>query len=302
MLAAGRRERGAQTAQTIGTLADDARDLLADALVSEWQQAKPADVGMIRCLDPATWDSPLDRAAWVWPFDVLWEEIWARADASGSNELRTWLKQPSDSNDVSLRTLAAASSWGGSNEAVDALRDRGRRLGVTDESLELVLAQLPARNWLLGLFMLHESSLVRLLPFPVEHEPEIKFIDLTGWYETTYADAGRPVNAAMQVNQAGHRLVGWFQDSDLNRWDFELQRVAFDPDGSEPLAYAGSFAGADGALDGTITQVPRADPDQVNLVVAFGRQFVLTRRHRHSLTPPRSLVEAMGALAPENTS
>ena len=197
----------------MGTLADDTRDLLVDALVAEWQRAKPADVGILRYLDPATWDSPLDRAAWVWPFDVLWGEIWARADAASGTQLRAWLKEPTDSKDVSLRELAAATSWGGSGDAVAALRDRGERLGVTDESLELVLAQLPSRHWLLGLFMLHESSLVRLLPFPVAHEPEIKFIDLTGWYETTYADSGRPVNAAMQLNHAGHRLVGSFQDS-----------------------------------------------------------------------------------------
>ena len=299
-LAAAAGESGAlKTAQDMGTLADDTRDLLVDALVAEWQRAKPADVGILRYLDPATWDSPLDRAAWVWPFDVLWGEIWARADAASGTQLRAWLKEPTDSKDVSLRELAAATSWGGSGDAVAALRDRGERLGVTDESLELVLAQLPSRHWLLGLFMLHESSLVRLLPFPVAHEPEIKFIDLTGWYETTYADAGRPVNAAMQLNHAGHRLVGWFQDSDLNRWDFELQRVSFDPDGREPLAYAGSFTGASGSVDGTITQVPRADPDEVNVVVAFGRQYVLTRRHRHSLTPPPTIVAAMGQTAPD---
>ena len=174
LTAAAGESEALKTAQAMGTLADDTRDLLVDALVAERQRAKPADVGILRCLDPATWDSPLDRAAWVWPFDVLvggdlGTRRCHRRDAPARLAEGTQRLQGRVTARARLRNLMGR-VW----------RCRWRRCatvasdcGVTDESLELVLAQLPSRHWLLACSCCTESSLVRLLPFPVAHEPEI---------------------------------------------------------------------------------------------------------------------------------
>jgi outer membrane protein OmpA-like peptidoglycan-associated protein len=302
-----------RTPGQLGPPAREARDVVVDALVDAWAAqaggTEPADVGIVRCLDPATWDSALDRPAWVWPFDVVAGEIWAAAAAGGWSSLRTLLKCAADEPAASIQVLGTGRSaplW----QAIDALRSRSQTLGSGDESLDVLLEALGAplgtsghpddpRHWVLTLFALHEYGLIRVLPFPLDHARAIPFVDLTGWYETSDRIAGKPVNASMQLNQAGDRLIGWLQDGQLERWDIDAQLVA--PGDSQTLTYAVAYTHRGQPQEGTIDLVPRVDLDELglraNVVSTSGTTtttYVLKRLHRHALLPPAVVKAALG--------
>jgi hypothetical protein len=299
-----------RTAEQLAPPAQLARDRVVDALVDAWAAqaagADPDDVGIVRSLDPATWESPLDRLAWVWPFDVLVGEIWTAARAGGWSTLRGLLKRAADDPAASLQVLGTGRSaplW----QAVDALRSRKQTLNAGDESLDTLLETLAApvnektglpddpRHWVLTLFALHEYSLIRVLPFPLDHELAIPFVDLTGWYETSNRIAGRPVNASLQLNQAGDRLIGWLQDDRLERWDIDARLVA--PGNAQTLTYAVTYVHGGQQQDGTIDLVPRDDLDDLGVRVNVGSttSYAMQRLHRHALLPPTTVRAALGA-------
>ncbi len=289
---------------------------VVDALVDAWvasvatagPQGVPADVGLLRALDPTGWESALDRAAWVYPFDALCAEIWTAMAAGGWQTLRARLKDPLGDAGSAFQTLAAGRGVA-VDEAVGALQDRRNQMMVTDENLDSLLAALTsppstapnaprARHWVLTLMALHEFGLLRIVPFALAAEPEIPFVDLTGWYETTYRESGRSVNAALQLNQAGDRIVGWLLDGQLVRWDLTGQFL--NPAPTSPLMYALELDHDGDKRDGTLDLIPRDDGDEMSIRLTFpSASYVLTRRHRHALLPPTTVRDTLGDLAPE---
>ncbi len=282
------------------------RDAVVDALV-----AASAGVGIVAALDPATWSSALDRSSWVWPFDALVSAIWA---ATGPAGLRTRLKLPIEDKALTFKAMADSVSapldaeLGGDSRtaSVTALRERSAVLGLEDATLQTLLASLDGsakhRHWILTLLALHDAGVIRVLPLPLDVDPGIAYTDMTGWYEAGYDNFNQPDNACLQLNQAGHRLIGWLQDGDLNRYDIDAELVSYDPaDDNAPLAYAVSGAGPGDV--GTIDLIARDDPTELGVRVqvlgtSSSQIHTLVRRHRYALIPPPALAAALGGRTP----
>ena len=205
------------------------------AVVAQAYRAAPDDPpGLVRILDPASWDVPRDRTAGLVAFQALAETIldWLRKPGN----LETFLAADLDAGSAYVTKLFLTADPAGIATLQDAhkeLERRRRLLQPLEASLPNLLAADYKTHWLLYLMQLHEYGLLSLLPFPAPAEPAIPVLDLTGFY-TTKTSEQRPVIAAMQLSQVGAQLAGWW-------WTGQLERSAISGELDDDAFAAGRF-------------------------------------------------------------
>ncbi len=293
--------------------ARDARDKLAAALGA----GGGAPIGLVRCLNPATWDSPLQPALGLDAFNALAQEIWTHLQTPGA--LEAMLKRAlDDAGATAVGLLAAARSVdprsltkGGFFEAARAaLAMRHSSLYPREVNGPALLAHFETTHWVVLLFALHELGLIRMLPFGITDPAilpaavvtgDLPPVDLTGLYETAWGDldttSGRLANATLQLNQAGAWLDGWITDRQLFRHEFTavLDKTTWQPSkGVRPplLRFSGTFDGDPGSW---IQIYDVAHPDEAvafAITVGFGLgdadpadYTVVRQTHRARLRP-----------------
>jgi hypothetical protein len=256
----------------------EARDAVAAALDS--RLAANVRAGLVGCLDPATWDSPLQPALTTEPFADLAQEIWEYLRRPG--ELQETLKAPIEDPTATARRMLSDkrsvnpdsldSAFEGPREALAA---RHASLYPREVNGPALLKGFDRLHWLIVLFALHEYGLIRLLGFPVRDvtllpDPavvgDLPPVELTGRYETPWSERdpeGRIANTTVQINQAGAWLDGWITDRRFFRHEFT---AALDVSTHQPsegvalpaLKFSGTF---DGALGGWIEIYDVSHPD-----------------------------------------
>jgi hypothetical protein len=266
-------------------LAGAVRDEIVSALGHAWA-GRDAGVatGLLSYLDPELWESPCERAAPLGAFGELWGDIWAWVtDEHAPERLTDLLLTPPDDKAASIGRLTLDSrSRINIGDAAYALEHRFRRLRPRDANLPSLLADLRSRSfkqhWLITLCVLHEYSLVGLVPFPFGFDLGIEATDLTGWYES--ADDA-PSVATMQLNQAGTTLSGWWLDDELEH--HPLTAVATGPSTFAGTANAPVTDTATPPIGITIAVVSAAEAkgSQLDVAVSFGgTSFPMVRRDR----------------------
>ncbi len=292
---------GGLTEQIVPLMLPQAQAALVDALASAWDdQAHAKPVGLLRSFDPLSWQSPLDRAAWVWPFDDLAGELWNWLQPN----MRAFLALPLDDKAASLAGLIAKSGARTNlHDAIAALEERRAVLRGRDANLPQNLARLRHRHWALALFLLHEYGLIRVLPFPLEYQQAIPFVDVTGYYESVkaYESSGRLIIATLQLNQAGDHVEGCFFDDQLQRTDLSAGPPKLQSDGTVSMTFIVVGATSSGSLLGIPSQ-DESTQDFTLWVSLHSVRYQFIRRDRLARSSPLDILAALGTAAPANLS
>lgn len=190
---------------------------VAAATATAYRTTPSNPPGLVRMLDPTSWDVPRNRTAGLVALQALAESImnWLREPG----RLETFLSWDLDAGSACVTKLALAADKDGISTLLDAhteLQARRRLLQPFEADLPNVLAADWKTHWLLFLMQLHEYGLLNLLPFPAPAAPAIPVLDLTGFY-TTKTREDPAVIASMQLSQVGSQLAGWWWGSQLDR-------------------------------------------------------------------------------------
>lgn len=276
------------------------------AAAIEQTMGSTPEPGLLRMLNPATWEVPRMREspvpALVAAAEMIWEGRLQDASAIpgflGAPEVTepdaipiVGLDDEANQLGSLLEVLSPDDWWRFRADLDDELERRRVLMEPLEASLPAVLAKLWTTHWALAVMQLHEFGFIDIVPLPAPTAPAIPVLDLTGYY-TSLTDATGDFIAAMQINQAGDELRGFWIDEVLEIWpitgrfDHEARSA-----GEFRWTLTSTFDGSTGSI--SLPAMPTTDPTAFGFHVdwaADGVAWSMARRDRRGRVNPTDIV------------
>ena len=210
-----------------------------------------------------------------------------------------WSSRIRRTNSGTLLKVLSPDDWWKFRDDINAELERRRVLIEPFEaSLFDLLASLFSTHWALAIIQLHEFGLIDAIPLPAPSPAAIPVLDLTGYYTSLTDATGYPI-AAMQINQAGDELRGFWVDDLLEIWPITGRfDAAAQANGAFRWTLTSTFDGSSGSI--SLREFPTTDPTALVCDLDWATDSVpwrMARRDRRARVNPTAIVAQLGQSA-----